>query len=39
MAVSPQGLNLDFTGVVFDGGNFTSARFSGGNVWCHGTSF
>jgi uncharacterized protein YjbI with pentapeptide repeats len=31
-AVSWQGLNLDFTGVVFDGGNFDSAKFSGGTV-------
>ena len=30
--VSWQGLNFDFTGVVFDGGNFTGARFSGGTV-------
>jgi uncharacterized protein YjbI with pentapeptide repeats len=31
-AVSWQGLNFDFTGVVFDGGDFSSARFSGGTV-------
>ena len=31
-AVSWQGLNLDFTGVVFDGGDFTQARFSSGVV-------
>ena len=31
-AVSWQGLNFDFTGVVFDGGNFVAARFSGGTV-------
>jgi Pentapeptide repeats (9 copies) len=31
-AVSWQGLNFDFTGVVFDGGNFTAAMFSGGAV-------
>jgi uncharacterized protein YjbI with pentapeptide repeats len=31
-AVSWQGLNLDFTGVVFDGGSFAQARFSGGQV-------
>jgi hypothetical protein len=31
-AVSWQGLNLDFTGVVFDGGDFSHARFSGGTV-------
>jgi uncharacterized protein YjbI with pentapeptide repeats len=28
-AVSWQGLDLDFTGVVFDGGDFSGARFSG----------
>ncbi len=31
-AVSWQGLNLDFTGVVFDGGSFSGAVFSGGTV-------
>ena len=31
-AVSWQGLNFDFTGVVFDGGDFTKARFSSGIV-------
>jgi uncharacterized protein YjbI with pentapeptide repeats len=31
-AVSWQGLNLDFTGVVFDGGDFSEAQFSGGVV-------
>ena len=31
-AVSWQGLNLDFTGVVFDGGDFVLAMFSGGIV-------
>jgi uncharacterized protein YjbI with pentapeptide repeats len=31
-AVSWQGLNFDFTGVVFDGGSFIKARFSGGTV-------
>ena len=31
-AVSWQGLNFDFTGVVFDGGDFGGARFSGGEV-------
>jgi uncharacterized protein YjbI with pentapeptide repeats len=42
-AVSWQGLNLDFTGAVFDGGNFARARFSGGTVtfrdavFCAGT--
>src|SRR5512142_2857262 len=31
-AVSWQGLNFDFTGVVFDGGSFGGAEFSGGTV-------
>jgi hypothetical protein len=31
-ACSWQGLNFDFTGVVFDGGSFADAHFSGGNV-------
>ena len=31
-AVSWQGLDFDFTGVVFDGGDFSGARFSGGRV-------
>jgi pentapeptide repeat protein len=31
-AVSWQGLNFDFTGVVFDGGDFSDAKFSGGMV-------
>jgi uncharacterized protein YjbI with pentapeptide repeats len=31
-AVPWQGLNLDFTGVVFDGGDFSGAVFSGGEV-------
>ena len=31
-AMSWQGLNFDFTGVVFDGGDFSDARFSGGIV-------
>ncbi len=30
--ISWQGLNFDFTGVVFDGGDFTAARFSSGIV-------
>lgn len=30
--MSWQGLNLDFTGVVFDGGDFSGAEFSGGVV-------
>jgi hypothetical protein len=28
-----QGLDLDFTSVVFDGGDFSGARFSGGEVY------
>ena len=31
-AVSWQGLNLDLTGVVFDGGDFSSAQFSRGTA-------
>ena len=31
-AESWQGLNFDFTGVIFDGGDFSGARFSGGKV-------
>ena len=31
-ARSWQGLNPDFTGVVFDGGDFAGAEFSGGTV-------
>src|SRR6185437_4685270 len=31
-AVSWQGLNFDFTGVVFDGGDFYGACFSGGEI-------
>jgi uncharacterized protein YjbI with pentapeptide repeats len=38
-AVSWQGLNFDFTGVVFDGGDFTGARFSGGLVDFTGAEF
>jgi uncharacterized protein YjbI with pentapeptide repeats len=34
-----QGLNLDFTGVVFDGGDFVNARFSGGTVSFAGARF
>ena len=30
--MSWQGLNFDFTGAVFDGGDFTAARFSSGIV-------
>ena len=38
-AVSWQGLNFDFTDVVFDGGGFGGARFSGGMVDFGGTRF
>ena len=38
-AVSWQGLNLDFTGVVFDGGDFTEARFPSGIVLFDGAEF
>jgi hypothetical protein len=38
-AMSWKGLNLDFTGVIFDGGNFTGARFSGGIVRFDEASF
>ena len=38
-AVSWQGLDFDFTGVVFDGGNFYDARFSGGTVSFRGAVF
>jgi hypothetical protein len=31
-AVSWQGRNFDFTGIVFDGGSFEGADFSGGTV-------
>jgi Pentapeptide repeats (9 copies) len=34
-----QGLNFDFTGVVFDGGDFRHARFSGGTVDFRGARF
>jgi hypothetical protein len=44
--VSWQGLNFDFTGVVFDGGDFRRAQFSGGEVdfgragvWSHPPQF
>jgi uncharacterized protein YjbI with pentapeptide repeats len=30
--VSWQALHLDFRGVVFDGGDFSNAQFSGGTV-------
>jgi uncharacterized protein YjbI with pentapeptide repeats len=38
-AVSWQGLDLDFTGVVFDGGDFTKTEFSGGQVRFDGAQF
>jgi uncharacterized protein YjbI with pentapeptide repeats len=38
-AVSWQGLKFDFTGVVFDGGSFGGARFSGGFVDFRGAEF
>ena len=38
-AVSWQGLNFDFSGVVFDGGDFSGARFSGGRVQFNGARF
>ncbi|HXR22326.1 MAG TPA: pentapeptide repeat-containing protein [Acidimicrobiales bacterium] len=38
-AVSWQGLNFDFTGVVFDGGSFEEAWFSGGFVDFTGAEF
>jgi hypothetical protein len=31
-----QGLNFDFTGVVFNGGDFSGAQFCGGTVNFHG---
>jgi len=34
-----QGVNLDFTGVVFDGGDFSRAVFSGGQVDFSGAKF
>jgi hypothetical protein len=37
--VSWQGLDFDFTGVVFDGGNFADAIFSGGMVSFDRTEF
>jgi pentapeptide repeat protein len=37
--VSWQGLNFDFTGVVFDGGDFHGAQFSGGTVSFRGAHF
>jgi uncharacterized protein YjbI with pentapeptide repeats len=38
-AVSWRGRNLDFTGVVFDGGDFSGAEFSGGEVTFSGAEF
>jgi len=38
-AVSWQGLNFDFTGVVFDGGDFRGAEFSGGLAIFDGAEF
>jgi hypothetical protein len=37
--VSWQGLHLNFTGVVFDGGDFSRARFSGGKVYFNDARF
>jgi uncharacterized protein YjbI with pentapeptide repeats len=37
--VSWQGLNFDFTGVVFDGGDFSRAKFSGGTVYFSNAEF
>ncbi|MGW0485772.1 pentapeptide repeat-containing protein [Nonomuraea sp. NPDC003214] len=38
-ASSWQGYDFDFTGVIFDGGNFDGARFSGGAVSFHSAKF
>ena len=38
-AAAWQGLNFDFTGVVFDGGSFMGAEFSGGEVYFRGAKF
>jgi len=38
-AVSWKGLDFDFTGVVFDGGSFNDAEFSGGTVSFAGAVF
>src|SRR5215475_9680377 len=38
-APSWEGRNLDFTGVVFDGGDFSRAKFSGGEVNFFGAKF
>jgi hypothetical protein len=37
--VSWQGSNFDFTGVVFDGGDFSGVKFSGGTVSFSGAKF
>src|SRR6266516_1935930 len=37
--VSWRGLNFDFTGVVFDGGSFGGAVFSGGRISFGGAEF
>lgn len=37
--VSWQGFDFDFTGVVFDGGDFRGAQFSGGSVSFWGVRF
>jgi hypothetical protein len=39
VAWSWEGLDFDFTGVVFDGGDFNGAKFSGGTVRFHGAEF
>jgi uncharacterized protein YjbI with pentapeptide repeats len=39
VAKSWQGLNFDFRGVVFDGGDFTEAHFSGGTVFFSDAQF
>jgi len=38
-AVSWQGLDFDFSGVVFDGGNFSGAQFTGGKIDFRGAQF
>jgi hypothetical protein len=38
-AMSWQGLHFDFTGVVFDGGDFSGAQFSRGTVHFNGAQF
>jgi uncharacterized protein YjbI with pentapeptide repeats len=38
-AVSWQGRDFDFTGIVFDGGDFAGAVFSGGKVYFTGAEF